>query len=77
MGVTLEPTLTNCILDVGITGDPSYAASAAAVQVSPATAARRSAGSGAGSPLAVWQKASGTISKPSQVDRTTFTREGR
>jgi RHS repeat-associated protein len=32
VGVRAEPALSDCILDVGITGDPSYAASAAAVQ---------------------------------------------
>ena len=32
VGVRIEPALSDCILDVGITGDPSYAASAAAVQ---------------------------------------------
>jgi RHS repeat-associated protein len=31
-GLRTEPTRTNCILDVGLTGDPSYAAGAAAVQ---------------------------------------------
>jgi RHS repeat-associated protein len=73
MGVTLEPTLTNCILDVGITGDPSYAASAAAVQVSTATAAAPLPGPTAGSFSGMDQKVSGTISQASQVDRTPFT----
>ena len=73
MGVTLEPTLTNCILDVGITGDPSYAASAAAVQVSTATAAALPPDPSAGSSSGPKQTVSGTITKPSQVDRTTFT----
>ena len=31
VGVTSEPTLSNCILDVGLTGDPSFAGSAATV----------------------------------------------
>lgn len=31
MGVTADPILTNCIFDVGMTGDPSFAASAATV----------------------------------------------
>ncbi len=73
MGVTLEPTRTNCILDVGITGDSSYAASAAAVQVATVTAAAQPPGPSAGSFSGMDQKISGTISKASQVDKTTFT----
>jgi RHS repeat-associated protein len=72
MGVATEPTLTNCIFDVGITGDSSYAASAAAVQVSTAGPLARSAGLGTGASLVVVAKASGVISKPSQVDKSTF-----
>jgi len=72
MGVTSEPTFTDCILDVGITGDSSYAASAAAVQVSTAGLPAGSAGYGTGAPLAILAKANGTIAKPSQVDKTTF-----
>jgi len=72
MGVTGEPTLTDCILDVGITGDTSYAASAAAVQVSTAGLPAGSAGYGTGAPLAILAKADGSIAKPSQVDKTTF-----
>jgi len=72
MGVISEPTLTDCILDVGITGDSSYASSAAAVQVSTAGPLAQSAGYGTGVPLAILAKADGTIAKPSQVDKTTF-----
>ena len=42
LGVRAEPVLSDCILDVGITGDPSYAASAAAAQA--ATQVSRSFG---------------------------------
>ncbi|MGD0019700.1 MAG: RHS repeat-associated core domain-containing protein [Candidatus Limnocylindrales bacterium] len=72
LGVSGEPTLTNCILDVGITGDSSYAASAAAMQVSTAAAAAQLPGQGATPSSALDQKVSGTIATPSQVDRTTF-----
>ena len=72
MGVISEPTLTNCILDVGITGDSSYAASAAAVQVSTATAAAQLPGGDAGPASTRVKTVSGTISKPGEVDRTTF-----
>ena len=72
MGVISEPTLTDCILDVGITGDSSYASSAAAVQVSTAGPLAQSAGYGTGVPLAILAKADGTIANPSQVDKTTF-----
>ncbi len=72
MGVSLEPVLTDCILDVGLTGDSSYAASAAAVQVSTTRAAAEPPGAAAGAST-FDQKVSGTITKPSQVDKTTFT----
>ena len=36
VGVTSEPTLSDCILDVGLTGDPSFAGSAATVEAATA-----------------------------------------
>ena len=57
---------------MGITGDTSYAASAAAVQVSVAAAAAQRPAEAAG-PTGLDKKVSGTITKPSQVDRTEFT----
>jgi len=71
MGVSGEPTLSDCILDVGITGDSSYAASAAAVQVSTATAAAQPPGLAAPAPT-LDKTGSGTIATTSQVDKTTF-----
>jgi RHS repeat-associated protein len=73
LGVSGEPTLTDCILDVGITGDSSYAASAAAVQVFTATAAAQLPGQSAVLPPTFDKKVSGTIATTSQMDRTTFT----
>lgn len=72
MGVSGEPTLSDCILDVGITGDSSYATSAAAVQVSTATAAAQPPGQVAPAP-SLDKNVSGTISTATQVDKTTFT----
>ena len=73
VGVSTEPTLTDCILDVGISGDSSYAASAAVVQVSTATAGAPLPGQAPAPPPALDKKISGTIATPSQVDKTTFT----
>jgi RHS repeat-associated protein len=72
MGVSGEPTLSDCILDVGITGDSSYATSAAAVQVSTATAAAQPPGQVAPAPT-LDKNVSGTISTATQVDKTAFT----
>ena len=72
LGVSGEPTLSDCILDVGMTGDSSYAVSAATIQVSTATAGAPLPGQGPASPPALDKKVSGTIATPSQVDRTTF-----
>jgi hypothetical protein len=72
MGVITEPTLTDCILDVGITGDTSYASSSSAVQVSTATAAADLPGGGQGLPSAVVKRVTGAIVTPAQIDRTTF-----
>ena len=72
LGVSGEPTLTDCILDVGITGDSSYAASAAAMQVSTATAGAPLPGQAPAPLPALDKKVSGTIATPSQVDKTTF-----
>jgi RHS repeat-associated protein len=72
MGVSGEPTLSDCILDVGITGDSSYATSAAAVQVSTATAAAQPPGQVAPAP-SLDKNVSGTISTATQVDKATFT----
>jgi hypothetical protein len=72
LGVSGEPTLSDCILDVGITGDSSYATSAAAVQVSTATAGAPLPGQAPALPPALDKKVSGTIATPSQVDKTTF-----
>lgn len=72
LGVSSEPTLDDCILDVGITGDSSYAASAAAIQVSTATAAAQLPTSGSGSASTLDKKVGGTIARASQMDKTTF-----
>jgi hypothetical protein len=72
MGVSGEPTLTDCILDVGITGDTSYAASSAAVQVATATAGAELPGGGAAPFSTLRKRVTGTITKAGQVDRTTF-----
>ena len=72
VGVSVEPTLTNCILDVGISGDSSYATSAAAMQVTSATAAAPMPGQGPVSPPALDKKVSGAIATAAQVDRIPF-----
>ena len=73
VGVHTEPTLTDCILDVGSTGDSAYAASSAAVEA--ATGGRGAeavAGAGVVSPITVGATASGVIAGPDEKARYTF-----
>jgi RHS repeat-associated protein len=72
MGISGEPTLADCILDVGITGDTSYVASAAAIQVATATAGAELPGGGAAPFSTLLRRVIGAISKAGQVDRATF-----
>ncbi|MEP7020336.1 MAG: RHS repeat-associated core domain-containing protein [Pseudonocardiales bacterium] len=75
LGITIEPVLSNCILDVAITGDPTYAASAAA-------AAARSLGTRPAKPnptnvqskqLVIGDTVSGNLAAIGDIDRYTFT----
>jgi hypothetical protein len=68
VGVTSDPTLSDCIVDVGLTGDPSYAASAAAVEAATDAAPPKAA------PKAVvlGQVVAGTIALPDEVDVYVF-----
>jgi RHS repeat-associated protein len=70
VGVRSEPTLSDCIVDVGLTGDPSYAASAAAVEAATAVA-RRAAGTAA-VPIAIGTTIGGATSSPGEIDRYSF-----
>jgi RHS repeat-associated protein len=72
MGIARKPTLDDCTLDVGLTGDSSYVAGAAAVSVATATAGAELPGGGAPAFSTVLRHVSGSITKPAQVDRTTF-----
>jgi RHS repeat-associated protein len=79
-GVRLEPVLDDCILDVGETGDPAFAAGEAVVaaagpppvagQVTPTPGPSSSPTSGG--PLTLGQTVSGTIASTSQLDDYTF-----
>jgi hypothetical protein len=79
MGISGEPTLTDCTLDVGITGDTSYVASAAAVPVATATAGAELPGGGAAPFSTLLRRMSGTITKAGQGPRvrTPTTSSGR
>jgi RHS repeat-associated protein len=66
VGVQAEPTLDDCILDVGMTGDPAFAASEAAVAAAGAQA------TGIVSRLVLGQAVSATIGSSTQHDDYTF-----
>jgi RHS repeat-associated protein len=69
VGVTREPTLSDCIVDVGFTGDPSFASSAVAVEAA-------TAGSppvpGTIQPIAAGDTVAGLIASSNQTDRFSF-----
>ncbi len=71
VGVTTEPGLTNCILDVGVTGDSSYAAGAAAFAASNGPAAN-AVQNGVLQGFVFGQIVTGEISDPAVRDRYTF-----
>ena len=71
MGVTDEPTLSNCILDVGATGDPTYAASAGIVAASGSNSTPNVAGQT--TPLTLDTATTGDISAVGERDTFTFT----
>jgi len=70
VGVEAEPTLDDCILDVGATGDPAFAAGEAAVAAAGTPASASSTGTAR--LLTLGRAVSGTISSPSQHADYTF-----
>jgi RHS repeat-associated protein len=69
VGATNEPTLSDCIVDVGFTGDSSYAASAAAVQAATAGAPPAP---GVARPISIGDTVAGTILAAEQIDTYAF-----
>jgi len=70
VGVQLEPILDDCILDVGATGDPAFAAGEAAVAAAGTVASASSAGTAR--QLTLGSAVSGAITSPSQHADYTF-----
>ncbi len=74
VGVRTEPLLDDCLIDVAMTGDPSFAAATAAVAA--AGGSRATTGSAPPAkvtPITIGQSESGTIASPTQTDDYTFT----
>ena len=74
VGVTTEPTLTQCIFDIGVTGDLTYAGSAATVA---ASAVGASAGPTTpiptdAQPIQIGTPVGGELSQPGEIDFYTF-----
>ena len=72
-GVRAEPLLDDCILDVGETGDASFASASAAVAASGVKVAASATSPAQVTPITIGQTDSGTIASPSQRDEYTFT----
>ncbi|HEY8636388.1 MAG TPA: RHS repeat-associated core domain-containing protein [Candidatus Limnocylindrales bacterium] len=72
-GVRVEPLLDDCILDVGETGDASFAADTAAVAASGATVAGTQTSPAQVTPITAGQTVSGQIASTFQEDEYTFT----
>jgi RHS repeat-associated protein len=75
VGVQNQPTLDDCILDVGLTGDPAFAAGSAAVAAT-GVAPNTNPGTGSVSTLKLGQTVSGSISSLTHHDDYTFTAAG-
>jgi RHS repeat-associated protein len=71
VGVNEEPLLDDCILDVGATGDPAFAASEAAIAAT-GTAASATPKTGNTTTITLGQKVSGTTISPSKNLDYTF-----
>lgn len=73
-GVRIEPLLDDCVLDVGETGDASFAAATAAVAAAGGVTASNAGTSPAQvTPITVGQTESGQIASAAQEDDYTFT----
>jgi RHS repeat-associated protein len=75
VGVQAEPALDDCILDVGMTGDPAFAASSAAVAAqgpSSSTTAGPPTAPGTRGPLVLGHAMTGKIASAGQRDDYTF-----
>ena len=73
-GVRSEPLLDDCTLDVGMTGDASYAADTAAVAASGAGPSSTTTSTPADvTPISIGQAVTGSIASPTQTEDYTFT----
>jgi hypothetical protein len=72
LGVQSEPWLDDCILDVGVTGDSSFAASEAAIVAGGAPGTVPGSPTSTAMTIQVGQSVTGTIASPSQHDDYTF-----
>ncbi|HEY7969988.1 MAG TPA: RHS repeat-associated core domain-containing protein [Candidatus Limnocylindrales bacterium] len=72
-GVRSEPLLDDCTLDVGMTGDASYAADTAAVAAAGAGGAKTTSTPANVTPISIGQTVTGSIASPTQTDDYTFT----
>ncbi len=74
VGVRTEPLLDDCLIDVAMTGDASFAAATAAVAAAGgAQATTSSAPPASVTPMTIEQSESATIASPTQTDDYTFT----
>jgi RHS repeat-associated protein len=74
VGVRTEPLLDDCLIDVAMTGDASFAAATAAVAAAGgAQETASSAPPASVTPITIGQTISGTIASPTQQDDYTFT----
>ena len=73
VGVRNEPLLDDCTLDVGMTGDASYAADTAAVAASGAVVAPTTSTPADVTPISIGQTVTGSIASSNQTDDYTFT----
>ncbi len=74
-GVRAEPILDDCLIDVGMTGDPSFASGSAAVAAAGAQGAASAgpASPGQVTPISIGQTVSGTIASAGDQADYTFT----
>ena len=73
VGVQAGQLLDDCLLDVGMTGDASFAANSAAVAAAAVTTGAGATQPAEVTPITVGQRVSGTIASPAQEDHYTFT----